>query len=156
MERLDNFLALLLLAFAFVLNHRIVLVQKAVQICVVHENLGANEIQQREKLFQAVLERRSRDEHSSAGDESAHNLGKDGVDILDTMGLVDDDILERKFLERALFDETYLVASDAHVKVLGYQTCRDDFSTFLLRSGQEHYVRPRCPFFELARPVLQR
>ena len=58
----------------FAQSFRIPLVQKAVQVRIINEDLGTHEIQQREQLLQAILQRRARDQQSSAGDEGADDL----------------------------------------------------------------------------------
>lgn len=60
MQRLDNLFALLFLPVRFVL------VQERVQIFVLREDLGTNEVEQREQFLQIVLQRSSRDEQPTS------------------------------------------------------------------------------------------
>ena len=97
-QRLHDLLALLLVT----LRLRVILVQEALQVRVVREDLWADEVQQREELLHVVLQRRARDEQPAAGQERAHDLGEDRVDVLDTVGLVDDAVLERELHGRVV------------------------------------------------------
>ena len=61
----NHFLTLLL----FILRDRHLLVQETVQICLVHEDLQAYKVQQREQLSQPILRRGACDEQPPVGDE---------------------------------------------------------------------------------------
>jgi hypothetical protein len=84
------------------------------------------EVEQRPELVQVVLERSAGDEEAVARVEKADDLGEDGVDVLDAMRLVDDDVLPRQFLERRLLALADLVGGDADVKVLGEDPIGDE------------------------------
>jgi hypothetical protein len=89
MQRLNHFLALLLGPFC-------ILMQEAIQIRILREDLRTDEIQQRNQLLQTILQQRSCDE-TSTGDKGPNDHREDGIDVLDAMRVVDDDILETKF-----------------------------------------------------------
>lgn len=76
--------------------------------------------------MQVVLERRARDEEPGARVEDANDLTEHRVDVLDAVRLVDDDVLPRELLERALLAEAELVRRDEDVKVLGEDLLLDD------------------------------
>ena len=84
MQRLDNLLTLLFLFFRTCL----VLVQKVVQVRVIHNYFRTNVVQQREQLLQAILQWRASDQESPTGDEWPNDLRKDGIDILDSVRFV--------------------------------------------------------------------
>jgi hypothetical protein len=151
-ESLDNHLALRLVVIT---RARVVLMKEALEIRVVHKDLGANEVEEREELLQAVLQRRARDEQAPAARERAHDLREDAVRVLDAVRLVNDDVLERELLERALLDQAELVRGHDDLERLREQPLRDDLRTFLLRALQDDDVDVRCPVLELALPVLQ-
>ena len=77
MQRLEDLLTLL-----FLLRACLILVEKTVQSRVIDEDVRIDEIQQREQLFQNILEQSPRDEQPTVGDEDLHDLGQERVDIL--------------------------------------------------------------------------
>jgi hypothetical protein len=82
-------------------------------------------------------------------------LRQDGIDVLDAVRFVDDDILETEFLEGRFLDEADLVARYADFEVLRDESVRDDFCALLFCTGEEDNVDIRSPLFELARPILE-
>jgi hypothetical protein len=152
-ESLDNHLGLRLIVVA---RACVVLMKEALEIRVVHEDLGTDEVEEREELLQAVLQWRARDEQAPAARERAHDLREDAVRVLDAVRLVNDDVLERELLERALLDQAELVRGHDDLERLWEQPLRDDLRAFLLRALQDDDVDVRCPVLELALPVLQR
>ena len=69
--------------------------------------------------MQVVLQGRSGNEHSSSRSECSDDLTEERIDILDSVGLVDNDVLPTELLQRRLFPDTKLVGSDENVKLLG-------------------------------------
>src|ERR1700735_4046903 len=69
MESLDSLFTLLLF-----LHARLVLVQKTIQIGIIHEYLRTYKVQQRKQLFQAVLQRGPSDEEAPTEDERPNDL----------------------------------------------------------------------------------
>ena len=151
MQRLDNFLTRLL----FILRLRLILMQKTVQIRIIHKYLRAYEIQQREQLLQAILQRGTRDQQPSTGDEGADDLRKNGIHVLDTVRFVNDDIFEAEFLEGRFLDEADLVARYTYFEILWDELVGDDLCAYLFGLGEDDNVHVRSPLFELARPVLE-
>ena len=90
------------------------LMQEAVQVAVVRENLRTDEVEQREQLLEVVLQRCTGDKKATTGTEHPDDLRKDGVHVLDAVSLVDDDVLEGELLEGAFFAHADLVGGDAH------------------------------------------
>jgi hypothetical protein len=77
-----------------------------------------------------------------------------GIDVLDAVRLVDDDVLERELLEGGLLDETNFIRCHADFEVLRDEAGRDDLRA-LLRAAKDDDVRVRRPLPELASPVLE-
>lgn len=127
MQRLNDLLTLLLLH----IRPLRVLMQKTVQILVIHEYLGTYKIKQREQLLQVVLQRCPGNQQPPPRYERPNDLRKNGIDVLDSVRFVNDDILERKLLQSGFFDETDLVGCYADFKVLCYQAGGDDFGAFV-------------------------
>ena len=94
---------------------------------IIHEYLRTYEVQRREQLFQAVLQRDSGDE---TGDERPNDLREDGVDVLDAMCFIDDYLFEAEFFERGLLGETYFITRCAHVEVLTDESVRNRALSF--------------------------
>lgn len=130
MQRLNDLFTLLLLH----IRPLRVLVQKTVQILVIHEYLGTYKVKQREQLLQVVLQRCSRNQQPSPRYERPNDLRKNRIDVLDSVRFVNDDILERKLLQSRFFDETDLVGRYTDFKVLRYQAGGDDFGAFVFCS----------------------
>jgi hypothetical protein len=63
-----------LFTFLFLLRARLVLMQETIQVRIIHECSREYEIQQCEKLIQAILQRGARDEQSSTRDEGPADL----------------------------------------------------------------------------------
>jgi hypothetical protein len=91
---------------------RIALVQERVQIDIIIENLGTDEVEQREEFPEVVLERRAGYEHPASGDISPDDLGEEGVEVLDTMSFVDDDLSKGELFQGGLFADADLVGGD--------------------------------------------
>ena len=108
MQRRDNLGGRL----RFLIPSRIALVQERVQIDVIIENLGTDEVEQREQFPEVVLERRASDEQSASGDVSPDDLGEEGVQVLDTMSFVDDDLPKGELFQGGLFTDADLVGGD--------------------------------------------
>ncbi|KAI3476086.1 hypothetical protein L1887_62392 [Cichorium endivia] len=119
-------------------------------------DVGEEEVEQRPELHEVVLERRAGDEQAGARVEGTHDLGEHRVDVLDAVRLVNDDVLPRELLERALFAQAHLVGGDEHVKVLGQQVFVDDLVALLLGALEGDHVEAGHPALELAVPVVQR
>jgi hypothetical protein len=151
-ERLDHHATLLLV----VTGSGVVLVEKALEVGVVGEDLRADEVQEREKLFKAVLERGAGDEQAPAARERANDLGEDAVRVLDPVRLVDDDVLEAQLLDSALLDQAELIRGDEHLEVDRQYALLYNRGTLLLRTGEHDGPEVRRPLLELALPVLQR
>ena len=81
------------------------------------------------------MERRSGDEKSSTRDERANNLRKDRIDVFDSMGFVDDDVLERKFLQGSRFDQAHFVCCNTDLEILSNEPGSDNFRTFFFGAG---------------------
>ena len=72
---------------------------------------------------------------------SAQNdLGEDRVNVLEAGRPVDDDVLQRELLERALLYQADLVRGDDHVEALWQQARRDRFRAFFLAACQQDCV----------------
>lgn len=69
------------------------------------------------------------DEKTATGDEASYDLGEDGVYVLNAMGFVDNDILEREFLEGRFFDKADLIRGDTNFEILRKEAVRDNLST---------------------------
>jgi predicted enzyme involved in methoxymalonyl-ACP biosynthesis len=82
-------------------------------------------------------------------------LREDGIDVLNSMRFVDDDILEAEFLERRFLDEADLITCYADFEVLRDESVRDDFCALVFCTSEEDNVKVRSPLFELARPILE-
>ena len=145
-KSLDYTLALLL----FIHTIACILMQEAVQVLVVPEDLGADEVEQREKLLQIILQRRARDEQPSTRDERPNDFREDGVDVLDAVRLVDDDVLERELLECRALNQAQLVSSDADFEILRQQSVRDASRAFLFGSSHDCDIKVWRPHFELS------
>lgn len=70
---------------------------------------GQDEVEQRPELLEVVLQRRSGDEEPSSRVENSDDLTEKRVDVLDSVRLVDDDVLPRELFERRLLSEDHLV-----------------------------------------------
>jgi hypothetical protein len=101
------------------------------------------------------LERCAGDEQSSTRDEGANDLREDRIDILDSMGFVDDDILERKFLQSSLFDQAHFVRSNTDFEILRNEPASNNFRAFFFGAGQSDNVEIRGPLLEFTMPVLE-
>jgi hypothetical protein len=88
-------------------------------------------------------------------DERTDYLRQEGVDVLDVVRFVDDDILETELLEGGLLDEADLVARDAHFEVLWDESVRNNIWALLLCAGKDNDVDVWSPLFELARTILE-
>ncbi len=128
MKSLDNLFALLFL----LLRAICVLVKKAIEITILNKDFRTDEVQKSEKFLEIVLQGCPGNEESTAGNERANNLREDGVNILDPVSLVDDDIFKGKLLERGFLDEAYFVGRDANFEILRHQLIGDDLGTFIL------------------------
>ena len=117
--------------------------------------LGAYEIEPWEQLLQVILQRGSRDQRASTGDEGVDHLRKDGIDVLDVVRFFNDDVLETEFLEGGFFDEIDLIARYAYFEILWDELVRDDLCAFFFCPGEDDNVHVRSPLFDLARPVLE-
>ncbi len=151
MQRLDHLLVRVLVPS----RHRVVLVQETVQIREVREDLRADEVEQREELLQVVLQLRAGDEQPSAAREGTDDLREHRVDVLDTMRLVDYDVLEGELFQGGLLDETDLVRGDADVEVVGDEPVLDRSRAFLFGARDDDTSLFRRPSFELLSPVLK-
>ena len=151
MQSLDDLLALLFHSIGVLL----VLMQETLQIRVIREDLGANEVQQSEQLLQVILQRGPGDQQSTTRREGPNNLGEYGVDVLDTVRLVDGDVFEGEFLERGLLDQTQLVRCDANLKVLWEEPAGDYFCALILSTGQDSDIEVWSPFLKFSGPILE-
>lgn len=77
-----------------------------------------NALEQSPKLVQIVLERCSSNEQTRTRVEHPDDLTEHRVDILDSMSLVDNDVLPGDLLEGRFFSKTELVGSDDDVEGL--------------------------------------
>ena len=152
MQSLDDLLALLFHSISITL----VLVQEALQVRVIREDLWTDEVQQSEQLLQVVLQWGSCDQQPTTGREGPNDLGQYGVDVLDAMRLINCDVFEGEFLERGLLDQTQLVCGDADFEVLREEPIGDDFCALLLSTCQDSDIEVWGPFFKLPRPILER
>ena len=82
-------------------------------------------------------------------------MREDGIYVLDSMGFIDDNILETEFLERRFLDEADLVTCNADFEVLRDESVRDDCCALVFCTGEEDNVEVRGPLFELTRPILE-
>lgn len=80
--------------------------------------------------MEVVLERRSGDEEPRTRVEDANDLTEHRVDVLDAMGLVDDDVLPSELLERALLAKAELVRGDEDVERLRQDLALHDFGLY--------------------------
>jgi hypothetical protein len=83
-------------------------------------------------------------------------LREDRVDVLDSVRLINDDILETELLEYTFFDQADFVARDADLEVLRQKASCDNFRALFLGAREKGNVEVRSPLLEFARPVLQR
>jgi hypothetical protein len=70
------------------------------------------------------------------------------------MGLIDDDIVERKCLESTLLDQANLVRRDGDIEILGNKPSRDHVCAFLFSTYEDDEADVRSPSLKLAGPVL--
>jgi hypothetical protein len=82
-------------------------------------------------------------------------LLQEGVNVLNAVRFVDDDVLETELLEGGLLDEADLIARDAYFEVLGDELVRNNVCVLLLCAGKDDDVDAWSPLFELARPILK-
>lgn len=125
-------------------------------IRIIHKNFQAYEVQQREQLFQGILQWRASDQESSTGDECSDDLQKNEIDILDSVHFVDYNIFETEFLEGGFFDQADLVGRYTNVEILRDKLIHDDLCTLFLGTSKNDVVHVRGPLFEFPRPVLKR
>jgi hypothetical protein len=83
-------------------------------------------------------------------------LREDRVDVLDSVRLINNDVLETELLEHTFLDQTDFVARDADLEILRQKATRDNFRTLFLGAREKANVEVRTPSLELACPVLQR
>jgi hypothetical protein len=123
---------------------------------------------------QVVLEGSSRNQKPGPGVEDPDDLRKHRVDVLDTVGLVDDDVLPGELLEGGLLAEAELVRGDEDVEGLGKDLGGDNFGLrrrdesvrvsreedwtypLFLPSLEEDDVESRDPVGKLPGPVVER
>lgn len=86
-----------------------------------------NKVQQSPKFLQIVLQRCTGDEQSTTTVERSNDLTEQGIDILDSMRFINNDVFPTELLERRLFSQTHFVRSDHDIKVLRQNTLVDDF-----------------------------
>jgi len=147
--------------------------QKAVQILEIREDLRADKIQQGKQLLEVVLERCTRDEETATAGKDADDLGEDGIDVFDTVGFVNDDVVEGELFEGVLLAETHFVGGDTDFELLREEAFSDDHrlktllgqynykGTYILtyplvlRASQNNDIKVRNPFSEFACPVLE-
>lgn len=79
------------------------------------ENIGQQEVQQCPQLVQVVLQRRAGQQQSVLRVEHAHCGTELTRLILQTMCLVDDQVVPGDLGERGLLQVDYLVSSDHHI-----------------------------------------
>lgn len=107
------------------LSLRISLVQETVEVAVVGENFGTNEVEEREEFLEVILEGGAGDEHSSTRAVGPDDLREEGVHVLDTVSLVDNDVAPRELGEGALFTDADLVRGDEDFEVVGEESAFD-------------------------------
>jgi hypothetical protein len=107
MQLLNN----LILVTSLVLKPRIKVLGRA-------ENVGEQEVKKRPKLVEVVLERGSSDQETILGVEGADDLRELRVFVLDTVSLINDNVLPGKLFQVGLLEKTDVVGSQANVKVL--------------------------------------
>ena len=151
MQSLDDLLALLFHSIGVLL----ILVQETLQISVIREDFGTNEVQQSEQFLQIILQRGSGDQQSTTGREGPNDLGEYGVDVLDAMRFVNSNVFEGEFLERGFLNQTQLVSCDADLEILGEKPVDNDFCAVLLPAGQDSDIEIWSPFLEFPCPILK-
>lgn len=109
----------------------------------------------RAKSSLSELEGSTGDEETTTGDEASDDLGENGVDVLDAMGFVDNDILKRELLESRFLDKADLVRGNADFEVLGQKTVGENLGTLFFRASEKFDVEIGCPFLEFSCPVLE-
>lgn len=102
----------------------------------------------------AYLKGRSGDEQAVAGIKEADDLGQNGVDILDAVGFVNDNILPGNLLEAVFFALADLVRSDDDIKVLGENARVDGASSLLFGTAKVDDVEAGHPSSDLSNPVV--
>ena len=152
MQSFDDLLALLFHSIGVLL----VLVQETLQISVIREDFGTNEVQQSEQFLQIILQRGSGDQQSTTGREGPNDLGEYGVDVLDAMRFVNSNVFEGEFLERGFLDQAQLVSCDADLEILWEEPVGNDFCALLLPASQDSDMKVWGPFLEFPSPILER
>ena len=71
------------------------------------------------------------------------------------MGFVDDDILERKFLQSSLFDQAHFVRSNTDFEILRNEPASNNFCVFFFGASQSDNVKIWGPLLEFTMPVLE-
>lgn len=151
-QRLDDLLALFLVS----VTRSFVLVQEAVKVTIVGKDFRTDEVEQREELLHAILQGSTCDEKTTSRQERADNLGQHGVGIFDTVGLVDDDVLEGELLQRGALAQAQLIRSDENIEVLRDKSVGDNLRSLFLGSRKDGDIHIWCPISELSSPILER
>ena len=70
------------------------------------------------------------DEKTATGNEASYNLGEDGVNVLDMMGFINNDVLGREFLKGRFFNKADLIRGDADFEILRKEAVGDNPGAF--------------------------
>ena len=129
--------------------------QETIQIFILDKYFRTNKVEQGEKFFEIILKRCSGDEKSSTRDERANNLREDGIDVFDSMGFVNNDIFERKFLQSSRFDQAHFIRGNTNMEILSNEPGSNNFRTFVFSASQHGKAEIRSPLLEFTVPVLK-
>jgi hypothetical protein len=119
------------------------------------EDVGKDKVEQSPELVEVVLQRCTGDQEASATGKGTDDLGEKRVDILDTVGLVNGNVLPAELFQRRLFTQTHFVRRDEDVKLLGKNLVRNELGTLLLGALEDEHTEAGHPFLDLTRPVVQ-
>ncbi len=131
-EAADEVLVVVLVAFDHALER---VGEPVLELAVGGEDVRHEEVHERPELHEVVLERGAGEEEAALGLEVEEGLPALGLEVLDVLGLVKDEVLPLLASEGGVVLDDELVAGDADVEGVGF--CPALERARFLRNGKE-------------------
>lgn len=119
------------------------------------KHIWQQKIQQRPKLMQVILQRRSGNKQPISRVKDADDLSEGRLLVLDAMCFVHDDVFPGELLEVGFLAQNHFVGGDHDVEILCEDALVDQFGTLLLGALEHEDINTGRPVLEFALPVIE-
>ncbi|KAH3682636.1 hypothetical protein WICPIJ_006395 [Wickerhamomyces pijperi] len=104
----------------------VLIVKPLIKHLGITKDIRKNEVQQGPKLMEVVLQGRTSDQETVLGVEQSDDLGQGGVFVLDSMGLINNNVLPSNLFQGGLLSDDHFEGGDQDVEVTRHDGVLDE------------------------------